>query len=136
MPASVMIDVTHDMKIMRDETFGAVTPVMRYRTTDEAVALANDTHYGLSGAVIAGDIDEARSIGVRLQAGAVSLQDAAITAAILLDAEKMQFKQRGIGTSRMDPNALLRFFRRKVLLQNAAPPLSLFDISEQGSAKP
>lgn len=136
MPASVMIDVTQDMKIMRDETFGPVTPVMRYRTADEAVSLANDTHYGLSGAVLAGDIDEARSIGVRLQAGAVSLQDAAITEAILLDAEKMQFKQSGIGTSRMGPNALLRFFRRKVLLQNAAPPLSLFDISEQGTAKP
>ncbi len=102
----------------------------------EIVAVTNDTHYGLSGAVIAGDLDEARRIGIRLQAGAVSLQDAAITEAILLDAEKMQFKQSGIGTSRMGPNALLRFFRRKVLLQNAAPPLSLFDISEQGSAKP
>lgn len=47
-------------KIMQDETFGPVMPVMEYRTGDEAVRLANDTYFGLSAAVIAGTVEEAR----------------------------------------------------------------------------
>jgi acyl-CoA reductase-like NAD-dependent aldehyde dehydrogenase len=125
MPATVLVDVTHDMKIMREETFGPVTPVMRYRTEEEAVRLANDSDYGLSAAVIAGDVEEARRIGRQLEAGGVSLQDAAITIAILRDAEKTSFKSSGLGGSRMGPNGLLRFLRKKAFMINRAEPADL-----------
>lgn len=125
MPATVLVDVNHDMKIMREETFGPVTPVMRYRTEEEAVQLANDSDYGLSAAVIAGDVEEARRIGRQLEAGGVSLQDAAITIAILRDAEKTSFKSSGLGGSRMGPNGLLRFMRKKAFMINRAAPADL-----------
>jgi betaine-aldehyde dehydrogenase len=44
----VLDDVTHDMKIMREETFGPVLPIMRVRDVDEAIAYANDSPYGLN----------------------------------------------------------------------------------------
>jgi acyl-CoA reductase-like NAD-dependent aldehyde dehydrogenase len=54
MRPTVMTEVTHAMQIMRDETFGPILPVMRFRTVDEAVQLANDTEYGLTASVIRG----------------------------------------------------------------------------------
>ncbi len=128
--ATVLTEVTHDMKIMTEETFGPVTPVMRYRDESEAVRLANDSHYGLSAAVIAGDLAEARRIGEQLDAGAVALQDAGVTIAILRDAEKNSFNLSGLGGSRMGPHGLLRFFRKKALVSNHGVPADMRDMGE------
>ena len=62
MRPTILTGVTHEMQIMRDETFGPVMPVMKYRTEDEAVKLANDTYFGLSAAVIAGSAEEGRRV--------------------------------------------------------------------------
>ena len=70
---TVLIDVTHDMAVMREETFGPVLPVTLFDTSEEAVALANDSAYGLSAAVLAGSLEEAEAIAPLLDAGAVSL---------------------------------------------------------------
>ncbi len=78
-PATVVTHVTHDMQLLRDETFGPITPVMKFRTVDEAVALANDTVFGLSGAVFAPTLDEARAVAERIDAGGMSLNDAGLT---------------------------------------------------------
>ena len=48
---TVLVDVDHSMKVMRDETFGPVVGVMKVRDSEEALRLANDTRYGLSGSV-------------------------------------------------------------------------------------
>ena len=56
---TVVTGVTHDMLLMTDETFGPIMPVMIYDDVEEAVPLANDSLYGLSGAVFAGAEDEA-----------------------------------------------------------------------------
>lgn len=124
---TVLTDVTHDMAIIREETFGPVLPVMAFDSVEEAVRLANDTVYGLSAAVIAGSIEEAEAVGRQLEAGAVTLNDAALTA-LFHEAEKQSFKQSGLGPSRMGAAGLLRFFRRKALIaQTGAPaPLSAF----------
>ena len=47
MRPTVLTNVNHDMKVMREETFGPVMPVMKYKTINEAVRLANDSIYGL-----------------------------------------------------------------------------------------
>src|SRR5436190_2467613 len=52
---TLIADADHSMKVMRDETFGPVIPVMKVKDVDEAVRLANDTTYGLGGAVFAGE---------------------------------------------------------------------------------
>jgi succinate-semialdehyde dehydrogenase/glutarate-semialdehyde dehydrogenase len=49
---TVLVDVRHDMKVMRDETFGPIVPIMAFDTEEEAVRLANDSDFGLSAAVV------------------------------------------------------------------------------------
>lgn len=114
-PATVLTGVDHSMKVMTEETFGPILPVMPFASEDEAVTLANDSTYGLSAAVFAGDADEAVAVARRIDAGAVSINDAALTA-LVHDAEKNSFNLSGLGGSRMGPAALRRFGRRQAYL--------------------
>jgi len=127
---TVVVDVDHTMKLMTDETFGPVMPVMKFRTVDEAVELANFGVFGLSAAVIAGTLEEAEAIAVRIDAGAVSLNDGSLTG-VMHEAEKNSFKCSGLGGSRMGSAGLTRFFRKKALLRQTGQPatLGLFDES-------
>ncbi len=70
---TVLTGVTEDMDIMRTETFGPVACIARFRTVDEAVALANDTPYGLGAAIFGGDIDKAAEVARRLDAGMIGI---------------------------------------------------------------
>ena len=79
---TVITGVTPDMAVMRDETFGPVLPVTVFDSVDEAVALANTGTFGLSAAVIASTVAEAEGVAVRLNAGAVSINDGALTSII------------------------------------------------------
>lgn len=112
---TVLINVNHGMKIMQEETFGPVIPVMPFKTKEEAAALANDTIYGLSGAVFAASDEEAMELGKQLQCGAVSINDCALTA-VMHEGEKNSFKLSGIGGTRMGPSAIKRFMKQKVFI--------------------
>ena len=130
---TVLTNVSHEMECMREETFGPLMPVMPFDTIDEAVALANDSNCGLSGAVIAGSREEAEAIGRRIDAGAISIEDAGMTS-FVHDAEKDSCKESGIGMSRMGASGLLRFLRKRALICNTgdAWPLAMF---QEGSQK-
>ncbi|EEW25384.1 aldehyde dehydrogenase family protein [Rhodobacter ferrooxidans] len=69
---TVFGDVTNQMTIAREEIFGPVLSILPYDTVDEAVAMANDTVYGLA-AYVQGPLPEARAVARRLRAGQVSL---------------------------------------------------------------
>ncbi|MBD1913854.1 MULTISPECIES: aldehyde dehydrogenase family protein [unclassified Leptolyngbya] len=112
---TVLTNVNHSMKVMTEETFAPIMPVMPFSSVEEAIALANDTIYGLSAAVFAGTEGEAIAIAEQLDAGAISINDAALTA-IMHEGEKNAFKFSGMGGSRMGAAALRRFMRRKALL--------------------
>jgi acyl-CoA reductase-like NAD-dependent aldehyde dehydrogenase len=127
MRPTVLTHVTHEMKIMRDETFGPVIPVMSYRTEEEAVSLANDTEFGLSAAVIAGDAEEAQRLAREIDAGSVSVQDTFLTFAKLRKIGTHSFKRSGLGGSRTGPESILRFLRRKAILVNTAKPEGITD---------
>jgi len=131
---TVLTGVSHAMRLMREETFGPVLPVMAFSTVEQAVALANDSAFGLSAAVLAGSLDEAEAVGVLLNAGAVSLNDGALTS-MISDAEKSSFGLSGLGPSRMGASGLTRFLRRRVLMRQVgnAMPLSAFSESGPGS---
>ncbi len=75
LPALVLTGVDHTMAVMREETFGPVLGVMTVRNMDEAVALANDTNYGLSASVWSRDRWYARGLAHRIEAGAVLVND-------------------------------------------------------------
>jgi acyl-CoA reductase-like NAD-dependent aldehyde dehydrogenase len=79
--------------------------------------MANDTTYGLSAAVLAGTTEEALAVADRIEAGAVSINDAALTA-VIRDGEKHSVKASGLGGSRMGPASLRRFLRRQAVLIN------------------
>ena len=125
MRPTVLTEVNHDMLMMREESFAPFMPVMRYRTEDEAVALANDSHYGLSASVLAGTAEEATRIGERINAGTVSLQDTFLTLFKTRDIGTNSFGDSGLGGDRTGPASILRFLRKKALLTQSAPPAPL-----------
>jgi acyl-CoA reductase-like NAD-dependent aldehyde dehydrogenase len=114
---TVLTNVDHTMKVMTEETFGPVMPVMAYKTVEEARQLANDTEYGLSGAVFGASEDEAIAFAEQLDAGGISINDAGMTT-MTFEACKQAFKMSGMGPSRMGPTGLTRFFREKALYLN------------------
>ncbi|MET0595475.1 MAG: aldehyde dehydrogenase family protein [Polyangiaceae bacterium] len=77
--ATVIVDVTHDMALMREETFGPILPIVRVRDENEALRLANDCIYGLGANVWTKDNDKAVRLAKRIEAGAVCVNDSAIT---------------------------------------------------------
>jgi acyl-CoA reductase-like NAD-dependent aldehyde dehydrogenase len=76
---TVLIDVTHDMLIMKDETFGPILPIMRVASEDEALRLANDSPYGLCANVWTKDEKKAIALARRIESGSICVNDCAVT---------------------------------------------------------
>ncbi len=112
---TVLTQVDRSMKVMTEETFGPIMPVMPFSTVEEVIDLANDTIYGLSAAVFAGEEAEALAVAQQVDAGAISINDAALTA-LIYEGEKNSFKYSGLGGSRMGAAGLMRFLRKKAFL--------------------
>lgn len=72
---TVLAGVTHEMRIMREETFGPVLPVAPFDSDDEAILLANDSEFGLASSVWTRDKVRGESVARRIQAGAVMVND-------------------------------------------------------------
>jgi acyl-CoA reductase-like NAD-dependent aldehyde dehydrogenase len=72
---TILADVDHSMTIMREETFGPVLPVRSFKTEDEAVALANDSEYGLAASIFTGDRKRGEALARRVHAGTVMVND-------------------------------------------------------------
>jgi betaine-aldehyde dehydrogenase len=72
---TVLADVDHSMRIMREETFGPTIPIMAYDTFDEAIALANDTQYGLGACLYTHDARKARRFYEEVRAGTIWIND-------------------------------------------------------------
>jgi succinate-semialdehyde dehydrogenase / glutarate-semialdehyde dehydrogenase len=136
MRPTVLTEVNHDMLLMREESFAPFLPVMRYRAEDEAVELANDTHYGLSASVIAGTPEEAARIGERINAGTVALQDTFLTLFKTRDVGTNSFGDSGLGGDRTGPGSILRFLRKKALMTQSAPPAPLARPGGPGGGRP
>ena len=72
---TLVADVTRDMRVVREEVFGPVITLQSYSTEDEAVAMANDTSYGLANVIITNDMDRAVELAPRLRSGTVSINN-------------------------------------------------------------
>ena len=75
---TVFGNVSNDMTIAREEIFGPVLAILPYETEQEAIALANDTEYGLSGCVYSGDVEHAVAVASKLRAGQVHINGASV----------------------------------------------------------
>ena len=98
---TVLVDVDHSMKVMRDETFGPVVGVMKVRDAEEALRLANDSRYGLSGSVF-GEKERAEQIARRVECGAVNVNDVLVNY-IATDVPMGGWKESGIGYRHGEP---------------------------------
>jgi acyl-CoA reductase-like NAD-dependent aldehyde dehydrogenase len=76
MEPTVVVDVDHSMKLMRDETFGPILPIMKVKDEVEAIYLANDSYYGLSACVWSRDLTRAQRVARQLEVGSVNINDA------------------------------------------------------------
>ena len=79
---TVVTGVDHSMKLMRDETFGPVLPIMTFKTDEEAIRLANDSIYGLTASVFTRDIARGRRVAERIDAGTVMVNEVVYTHAV------------------------------------------------------
>ncbi|GAB5489277.1 MAG: aldehyde dehydrogenase family protein [Parasphingorhabdus sp.] len=127
---TVLTNVTSQMTVISDENFGPVIPVRAFDTVDEAVMMANATDFGLSAAVVAGNLEEAERVGSRLNAGGISINDGSLTS-MVWEAEKSSFKNSGLGASRMGSSGLMRFFRKRVLIRQSGEAAKISDFAEQ-----
>jgi len=112
---TVFAGVKNDMTIAREEIFGPVLTILPYETEEEAIAIANDTPYGLSGYVSSGDLDHARRVASRLRTGNVHLNGAQAS----FDAPFGGYKQSGNGRE-WGVNGFEEFLETKAVLGYAA----------------
>ena len=104
---TVLVDANHTMKIVMEETFGPVMPIIAFDTEDEAVTLANDSPYGLTASVWTRDKAKGNAIAHRLQAGTVTVNDCVYTYS-LCETPWQGMKASGVGASHSD-DGLLEF---------------------------
>ncbi|KAE9601496.1 hypothetical protein Lal_00040568 [Lupinus albus] len=74
-PPTVIINVNHSMRLMQEEAFGPVMPIMKFSSDEEAVKLANDSKYGLGCAVFSGSQSRAREIASQIHCGVAAVND-------------------------------------------------------------
>jgi len=93
---TVIADADHSMKVMVDETFGPVVGVMKVKSPEEAIEMANDTRYGLSASVFSGDTQRAERVAEQLEVGACNINDALVNY-FHLEVPMGGWKDSGIG---------------------------------------
>ncbi|WP_216638000.1 aldehyde dehydrogenase family protein [Bacillus sp. FJAT-29814] len=115
---TVLSNVNHGMKIMNEETFGPLMPVMSFSSIDEAISLANDTTFGLSASVFSQDEDEAYYVARKINAGGVSINDSGVLPFVITEApDYTAFKTSGVGASRFGKSGIERFLRKKLIVK-------------------
>lgn len=77
--ASVLADVSPDMKVFREESFGPLTSIIKAKDAEDAVRIANDSTYGLSSALLTNDLSAALSIAPKIEAGMVHVNDSTVS---------------------------------------------------------
>jgi acyl-CoA reductase-like NAD-dependent aldehyde dehydrogenase len=80
-PPTILTDVDHTMKIMREETFAPVLPVMKFTSQQEVIRLANDSEYGLGASIWSGDLKRAEQVARQLRVGNVCINNVMLNGA-------------------------------------------------------
>jgi acyl-CoA reductase-like NAD-dependent aldehyde dehydrogenase len=112
---TVLVDVTHDMDCMREETFGPTLPIMKVADAEEAIRLANDSQYGLCAAVFSRDTARAETVARRVNAGAVTINDALVNYTALELPMGGAKPDSGVGY-RHGPGGIRKYCRQQSLL--------------------
>ncbi|RFU63533.1 aldehyde dehydrogenase family protein [Peribacillus glennii] len=117
LPPAILSNVNHSMAIMKEETFGPVLPIMPFDDEEEAIALANDSKYGLNASVWTQDDVKANRVAGRLVTGAVVINDVLVSVAN----HSLPFggaKQSGIGRYHGE-NSMRMFCHEKAIVKDS-----------------
>ncbi len=106
---TVLTGMTHDMVMMREETFGPVAPFMAYADLEQAITWANDTRYGLAAYVFTRDLSQAFLVSERLEAGSVCVNHVAVNTGY---APYQGWKDSGVGVE-LSREAIYEYLKRK-----------------------
>jgi betaine-aldehyde dehydrogenase len=107
---TVFADVTNDMTIAREEIFGPVLSVLAYDDVDQAVAIANDSAYGLSGTIWSADGDAAADLARRIQTGTLAINHFGMA----FGAPFGGYKDSGLGRE-LGPEGLDAYYQKKAI---------------------
>ena len=121
---TVIADADHSMSCMTEETFGPTVAIMRVNDAEEAVRLANDSPYGLSGSVFGKDIARAEAIARRVESGAVCVNDAQLNY-FALELPMGGWKESGMGSRHGAPGIRKYCRQQSLLITRLAPKKEL-----------
>ncbi|OBF26410.1 aldehyde dehydrogenase family protein [Mycobacterium sp. ACS4331] len=113
---TVLVDVDHSMRCMREETFGPTVAIMRVADEDEAIALANDSEYGLSSSLWTGDPRRAQRLSRRIEAGSVSVNNA-LVATFQMPVPMGGWKNSGLGSRFGGAQGVLKYCRQQAVVE-------------------
>jgi acyl-CoA reductase-like NAD-dependent aldehyde dehydrogenase len=116
---TLLVDVDHTMKCMREETFGPTLPVMKVADAEEAVRLVNDSSYGLQAAIIGSNTKRARRLAERFEVGCVTVNDAQ-TNYMALGLPMGGWKESGLGV-RHGAEGIRKYTRLQAISVNRFP---------------
>jgi acyl-CoA reductase-like NAD-dependent aldehyde dehydrogenase len=117
---TVLVDVDHSMKCMREETFGPTLAIMRVADEDQAIALANDSSYGLSSSVWTRNRAKANRLSRRIEAGSVSINNA-LVATFQLPIPMGGWKNSGLGARFGGAQGVLKYCRQQSVVEERFP---------------
>src|SRR5215204_4240729 len=118
---TLLLDVDHTMTAMTEETFGPTLPIMKVADAEEGVRLSNDSPYGLQASVWTKDAAKGERLARRIEAGAVTVNDAQINY-VALELPMGGWKQSGLGT-RHGPDGIRKYTRKQTLLVTRFAPM-------------
>ena len=117
---TVLLDVDHSMEGMREETFGPTLPIMKVADADEGVRLSNDSAYGLQASVWTKDVEKGERLARRIEAGAVTVNDAQINY-VALELPMGGWKSSGLGT-RHGADGIRKYTKKQTLVVTRLAP--------------
>jgi succinate-semialdehyde dehydrogenase/glutarate-semialdehyde dehydrogenase len=124
--ATVVTDVTEEMSMCRNETFGPVTAIYAYSDSSEAIGMANDSEFGLHFSIWTRDTNNALDIAARLEAGSVTVNDGLVASWGSHEAPMGGMKSSGLGR-RHGLEGILKFTESQtVATQRLIPAYSPF----------